>query len=324
MTRTTILFSSAITLAAIAGCYTGPNSDLSPATPMPASSIDGTEPGSGVDGTSAEGGAQLAAAEGVPCDVAKVFATACTSCHGARPSHGAPSSLVTYEDLTAKSDSDPGLTAAEVSLERMKATKTVMPPDGALAAAEIAIVEKWIGAGMPKGSCATKSATADGGGGGGGTTPPGDGGGPVVGTKDGGGPPAPTVCTTGTTWAQGTPSSALMQPGKTCIACHSGTGGPSFTIAGTVYPTIHEPDACNGVAGNGMTVVLIDATGKSHTMPVNAAGNFTRVTGMPMPYKAMIVDGTKTREMKTPQTDGDCNGCHSAQGNHSPGRIMAP
>lgn len=322
MTRTTILFPFAIALAAIVGCYTGPSSDLSPATPMPVSNADGTEPGIGIDGASAEGGALPVAARGVPCDVAKIFATACTSCHGARPTHGAPSSLVTYEDLTAKSDSDPGRTAAEVSLERMKATRSVMPPAGTLAAAEIAVVEKWIAAGMPKGSCATQSATADGGGGG---KPPGtDGGGPGSGPQDGGGGSASTVCTSGTTWAQGTPSSALMQPGKACIACHSATGGPSFTIAGTVYPTIHEPDACNGVAGNGMTVVLIDAAGKSHSMPVNAAGNFTRVTGMPMPYKAMIMDGTKTREMKTPQTDGDCNGCHSVQGNNSPGRILAP
>ena len=321
MPRTSIVFPCAIALAAFVGCYTGPNGDLSPATPMPASAIDGTEPGSGVDGTSAEGGVTSAAPEGVPCDVAKVFATSCTSCHGARPSHGAPSSLVTYEDLLAKSDSDPRRTAAEVSLERMKSTKDVMPPDGAIAAAEIAIVEKWIGAGMPKGSCATKSATADGGGVG---TPPAGDGGVGVGTKDGGGAPAPTVCTSGTTWAQGTPSSALMQPGKKCIACHSANGGPSFTIAGTVYPTIHEPDACNGIGGGNMSVLIIDATGKSHSMPVNAAGNFTRVTGIPMPYKAMIVNGTKTREMKTPQTDGDCNGCHTEQGNHAPGRILAP
>ena len=90
-----------------------------------------------------------------------------------------------------------------------------------------------------------------------------------------------------------------------------------------MYPTLHEPNSCDGVAGN-VTVVIVDAAGKSHSMPVNAAGNFTRVTGIPMPYRAMVVSGTKVREMKTPQTDGDCNGCHSEQGSQAPGRVMAP
>ena len=115
-----------------------------------------------------------------------------------------------------------------------------------------------------------------------------------------------------------------MHPGKPCISCHSATGGPSFVIAGTVYPTIHEPDDCNGSGTGNLSVLIIDATGKTHTMPVNAAGNFTRVTSIPLPYRAMIVDGAKVREMKTPQTDGDCNGCHSEAGNHAPGRVMAP
>jgi mono/diheme cytochrome c family protein len=317
MIRSTILFSSVLALAGVVGCYTGPNTDLSPPAPMPSSAVDGTDPSGAETGANADGGPAVAAAEGVPCEVAKVFTTSCTSCHGAKPTHGAPSSLVTYEDLTAKSDSDPGRSAAELSLERMKSSKRPMPPDGLLAADEIAIVETWIGAGMPKGSCGTKAASADGGTV---TPPPGDGG---ATPKDGGTAPSPTVCTSGTTWAPGTPSSAMMQPGKKCIACHSANSGPSFTIAGTVYPTLHEPDSCNGVNG-GMSVVIVDAAGKSHTMPVNAAGNFTRVTGIPMPYKAMIVNGTKTREMKTAQTDGDCNGCHTEQGNHSPGRIMAP
>jgi cytochrome c553 len=318
MSRTTSILSFALALAAFAGCYTGPNGDLSPPTAGPASSTDGTHPSAGEEGASPEGGAP-AAAEGLPCDVAKVLATSCTSCHGLRPKAGAPSSLVTYDDLVAKSDSDPGRTVADVSLERMKSTTEPMPPEGAPAASDIAILETWIKAGLPKGSCATKSATADGGGPG--AAPPGDGG---AAPKDGGSAPAPTVCTSGTSWVTGTPPSTLMLPGKACIACHATNPGPEYSIAGTVYPTLHEPDACNGIGGGSLTVVIVDATGKSHTMPVNAAGNFTRVTGIPMPYKAMIVDGIKTREMKTPQTDGDCNGCHTEQGNRSPGRIMAP
>ena len=115
-----------------------------------------------------------------------------------------------------------------------------------------------------------------------------------------------------------------MHPGKTCIDCHSTKGGPPYAFAGTVYPTMHEPDDCNGATKPGLSVLLIDATGKTHTMPVNAAGNFFRVTSIPMPYRALVVDGSKVREMKTPQTDGDCNGCHSEWGTQSPGRVMAP
>ena len=320
MTRTTFILSFTLALAAFVGCYTGPNADLSPPTAGPGSSTDGTEPAPGAEGTSPDGGTS-AAAEGLPCDVAKVLATSCTSCHGLRPKAGAPSSLVTYEDLVAKSNDDPSRSVAEVSLERMKSAKNPMPPDGAPAAADVAVLETWIKAGLPKGSCATKSATADGGGPA--TPPPGDGG-TSPGAKDGGSAPSPTVCTSGTSWVNGTPASTLMLPGKACIACHATNAGPEYVIAGTVYPTLHEPDACNGIGGGSLTVLIIDATGKSHTMPVNAAGNFMRVTSIPLPYKAMIVDGTKTREMKTPQTDGDCNGCHTEQGNRSPGRIMAP
>jgi cytochrome c553 len=321
MNRTSFLFSAAIGLiglAAVVGCYTGPNSDLSPATRGPGADIDGTEPPPETDGTAADGSAP---AEGLPCDVAKVLADACTDCHGAHPRGGAPNALVTYADLVAPSVSDPARSVAEVSLARMRATRDPMPPDGPLGASEIAILEKWVGGKMPKGSCGSKPVGPDGGAGPEGGA--GGGGGGDAAAKDAA-PDAASVCTSGTTWAPGTPPSGLMLPGKACIGCHSATGGPSFTIAGTVYPTLHEPNGCNGIGGPAMSVLIIDAAGKTHTMPVNAAGNFTRVTGIPMPYKAMVVKGTKTREMKTPQTDGDCNGCHSEQGNHAPGRIMAP
>jgi hypothetical protein len=315
MTRTTLLFSAALGLAAVVGCYTGPSSDLSPAMRGPGTSADGTDPlapGSDGEPGSAEAGAPVA--EGLPCDVAKVLAASCTDCHAARPVNGAPNSLVTYDDLVAPSSDDPSRKVAEVSLARMKATKKPMPPDGPLAASDIAILEKWVSAGMPKGSCGTKTATPDAGPSSNATdaAPPTD-----------AAPDATSVCTSGTTWVQGTPGSAAMQPGKTCIGCHSASGGPAFTLAGTVYPTLHEPNGCNGVPGN-MTVVIVDAAGKSHSMPVNAAGNFLRVTSIPMPYTAMVVNGTKTRSMKTPQTNGDCNSCHTEFGTHAPGRIMAP
>jgi hypothetical protein len=144
------------------------------------------------------------------------------------------------------------------------------------------------------------------------------------GARDGG--PVSITCSSATYWDTSAPSSHLMHPGKACIACHSATGGPAYTLAGTVYPTMHEPDDCNGVDGtlNGMTILVIDATGATHTLPVDAAGNFERVTSLPMPYRATVISGSSVREMKTPQYDGDCNGCHSVLGSRSPGRIIAP
>jgi hypothetical protein len=168
---------------------------------------------------------------------------------------------------------------------------------------------------MPRGTCGASGTD-------GGTTggPTGDGGARAGDASA----DAATVCSSGATWAPGTPASELMHPGKPCLSCHAANDGPSYTLAGTVYPTIHEPNDCNGATAPNLSVLIIDATGKSHTMPVNEAGNFFRVTSIPMPYRAMVVNGGKVREMKTPQTDGDCNGCHTEQGNRAPGRVMAP
>jgi mono/diheme cytochrome c family protein len=300
-------------LAVAAGCYTGPDTGLAPATSGGDASTDDGGPPSSEAASGREAGAR--APDGLPCDVSDLLASSCIRCHGARPSKGAPMSLVTYDDLVATWDEDPRRTIADVALERMKATQSPMPPDGALAPSAIDAFAAWVNAGTPKVACGAAPATSDAGP----VTDPVDPG-PAA---DGGAAVDAGVCTSGTIWASGSPGSALMAPGKRCLACHSVSGGPSLTLAGTVYPTLHEPDGCNGVDG-GASVVIVDAAGKSHTLPVNAAGNFLRVTGLPMPYTARVVRGTKVREMRTPQTDGDCNGCHGESGTQSPGRIMAP
>jgi hypothetical protein len=154
------------------------------------------------------------------------------------------------------------------------------------------------------------------------------GGGDECGTEDAGPRASETdaasVCSSGTTWSDAAAPSEQMHPGRPCIACHSSNGGPRLAIGGTVFPSLHEPDDCNGVARGGLAVIVIDATGKTHTLPVNAAGNFLRVSALPLPYRAMIVEGTKVRVMRTPQTDGDCNGCHADTGGSAPGRVMVP
>ncbi|MDF2693444.1 MAG: hypothetical protein K0S65_1827 [Labilithrix sp.] len=307
MTRRSALLLSALTLAAAAGCYTGSAIDTNRA-PGPATSAetDGTDP-TAEDGTAKD----KVAPTGLPCDVAEVLSTSCSDCHGARLTGGAPNRLLSYEDLTASSESDPSTTVAELSLARMKSTKRPMPPDGKLESERIAVLEKWIESGMPKGSCnapeadaGTSSTDAD------------------AGSKKDAAPPATSVCTSGSMASASDPPSALMKPGKACIKCHSAAGAPAFEIAGTVYPTLHEPNDCDGVAG--VKVLIIDAVGNMISMTTNAAGNFQRISSFPRPYRAMIVKGNNVREMKTPQFDGDCNGCHTEWGDGAPGRVMAP
>jgi hypothetical protein len=104
-----------------------------------------------------------------------------------------------------------------------------------------------------------------------------------------------------------------------------------MTIAGTVYPTAHEPDDCDGVSGGDVQVVITDATGKTLKLSVNAAGNFYSSATIAMPFNAKVVSGTKERAMQSARSTGDCNSCHTAAGTNStpgeaaaPGRIMAP
>ena len=115
----------------------------------------------------------------------------------------------------------------------------------------------------------------------------------------------------------------LMEPGLACNQCHA-KKGPIFAFAGTVYPGFHTVDTCNGV--NGITVEITGADGQVIKMNTNLAGNFRTNSQVKMPYTARVVDSSgKERKMYDPQTDGDCNTCHTEKGtNGAPGRIRAP
>jgi hypothetical protein len=134
------------------------------------------------------------------------------------------------------------------------------------------------------------------------------------------------VCTSNITWTRG--NNAAMRPGEACITCHATSSeAPTFVVAGTVYPTAHEPADCNGSNSNGSAVVIIkDAAGTAHQIPVDASGNFMLQSApIPLPYTAQVQVGTATRSMGTAQTNGDCNSCHTVTGaNGAPGRIMLP
>jgi hypothetical protein len=133
---------------------------------------------------------------------------------------------------------------------------------------------------------------------------------------------APT-CTSGTYYVAAGAGSPTMHPGDACIACHAQQNGeaPSFTLAGTVYPTGHEPDDCDGLDGTAQ-VVVTDANSAVYTLTPNAVGNFYTTAAVAFPITAKVIEGGTERDMTTPQTIGDCNGCHTQSGaNGAPGRI---
>jgi hypothetical protein len=143
----------------------------------------------------------------------------------------------------------------------------------------------------------------------------------------------PVQCSSGTHWTSGNTGSADMQPGSSCNTCHvvgGSASGKTWDISGTVYPTAHEPDDCNGTSVSGVTIVITDAKGVATSLPVNAVGNFNHAdlfgfAKIATPYTAKVVSGGKERVMVTPQTDGNCNSCHTVSGAKSaPGRIMMP
>jgi hypothetical protein len=135
----------------------------------------------------------------------------------------------------------------------------------------------------------------------------------------------PTVCTSQKTWTSGDRGSQSMHPGRACVSCHADNGGPRLTIAGTVFPTAHEPDDCNGTNAGSLKVVITDANGKVTNIAVNSVGNFYSATTIATPFNAKVVSANGERAMTASQTSGDCNSCHTVTGaKDAPGRIMAP
>ena len=292
------------------------------------SSNDGaTDDDGGAIDPNAEGGAALppsgapsgpagtGLATGLPCDVQAVLENRCLACHGGQMVAAGAPPLLNYDDLLAKSKTDPTKSLAQVSLDRMKSTTSPMPPPPAAKpeADEIQTFQDWVTAGTPKGAVCTDP-----------PPPVPDGG--TVGDGGGEGGTTALVCTSGKTWTMGNTKSPEMHPGFACNACHQVLGGPNLRIAGTVYPTLHEPNDCDGKGPPpNLTVIITDKTGKVTNMPVNAAGNFYTQVKINPPYKAKITDGVKTRSMNGSVTSGDCNSCHTETGaNAAPGRIQTP
>jgi hypothetical protein len=237
--------------------------------------------------------------------------------------------LMTYADLVAPAVSDPSKRVADLALTRMQSTSAPMPPGSGptVPAAEIATFQMWLSNGLPMGACGSSGGSGNSGGGAGGGAPA----------------PSPTRCTSNLYWVMGENNDSpggvhldkegpWMNPGLACINCHQnqGNNGPIVLLGGTVYPTVHEPDLCYGVDGTTTDahVEVLDAHGQTFTMPIEATGDFSLRVGngkVSFPITAKIVANGKERHMSTPQSSGDCNGCHTEQGmNGAPGRIYLP
>lgn len=245
---------------------------------------------------------------GLPCEIAKILEAQCTSCHSSPPVAGALMSLVSREDLMAPSPVKPEMSVAQRSVERMTAAYSAMPPGGG-DVADAPTLQAWIDAGMPEGDC-TPVATPD----------------PAF--------TGPSVCTSGvkSTLGEDTPNRYDMYPGRACNACHAkGEEGEvikQFAAAGTVYPTGHEPDNCLGIDGVALSDVVVEVTGADgavYTAHPRKSGNFV-IEGVTiaLPYTAKIVSSKGERVMSEPQTDGDCNLCHTDAGTSSMGSGVAP
>ena len=288
----TILGGCVIVLSAAAGCYTAPGAGSSSA----AGTTTETSP---TETASAEVVADL------PCDVANVLASACTSCHGATLATGAKVHLLSHADLTASLGNGSSSTMADLCLARMKDTLQPMPPNAVASDNAAAVIEKWIAAGLPQGTCSAASIDYS----------------------------TESVCTSNKEWTEDEDEGdEEMNPGEACITCHKQENkreAKIYTVAGTVFPTAHEPDKCYGVRGK-TTVIITDATGKEFSLPVNAAGNFMDTRAMKKPLRAKVKRGDAVFEMQAEIKEGDCNACHTESGradegpDYPRGRIVAP
>jgi hypothetical protein len=125
------------------------------------------------------------------------------------------------------------------------------------------------------------------------------------------------TCTSGRFWSGA--NGDTMYPGDRCQGCHI------WEIAGTVYPTGHEQTLCNGQDGSELSVVVSDSAGRIIDLIPNSVGNFYYRGVIAYPFTAKVVRGSAVRAMATPQTNGECNACHTPDGiQGAPGRIVPP
>jgi hypothetical protein len=216
------------------------------------------------------------------------MAAQCTSCHGNPPLPGAVAGLVTYADMMVIAKEDPTKNEAQDSLARMKNAARPMPPGALPSAADVAILQNWIDAGYPMGSC-------------GGSIVGGDGGGPIV------APPPPSVFMTAPAFAARTGPNA-HNAGRDCLGCHSAGGdSPRMSFGGTLYDG-------SGRALGGAEVRLVDANGRATSVYTGSNGTFyLSGSGFVGPARTGVRNAATATDMLTPlqaSNGGACSSCH--------------
>lgn len=301
--------------------------------------VRSSQPALTVDASLLDTGVQIlssAKPSHLPCDVDGLIRTRCASCHSPSTLPHRPISLLSYEELLLPSASMPSQTYAQRAALLLESG--MMPPTAALPAAEVQVFSNWIRAGAPSGDCSQDAGAQDAG-----TVVDAHAELPEAAIADattgdaaiieaGTGAAGGTHCTSGNYWRNGEIRSPLMHPGRACIACHTaGTGflnlqhGPSFSAAGTVYPTAHEPDDCNGASSSDIKILIVDANAQRLTLTPNGAGNFTTLTRYASPFHAEIQYQGRSRAALMPHQNGDCNVCHNERGAQgTAGRLTLP
>jgi len=116
-----------------------------------------------------------------------------------------------------------------------------------------------------------------------------------------------------------------MLPGQNCRSCHGAPSSrypeaPDWSIAGTIFA---GPNSDQGVQG--VSVEVVDATGKKVTAVSNAAGNFYTAANVVAPYSVSLTKGSRSITMAVPPPAGGCNACHAkAPVGGAPGRLFLP
>jgi hypothetical protein len=206
---------------------------------------------------------------------------------------------VTYADLKAKALQNPAMNETEWSVARMKDVAKPMPPGALPSAGDVAILENWIKAGYPMGSCG------------------GDAGPPVA------PPPPPSVFKGAMAFAPRTGGSS-HKAGEECMHCHKSGGGdaPAFSFGGTLYDPTGKPVG-------GAEVRLVDAKGVATSVYSGANGTFwLNGNGFAMPAQIGVRNATVVQDMYTPLTAANngaaCSSCHCIGAGCSVSKVHLP
>jgi hypothetical protein len=111
-------------------------------------------PRTGGTAVSPDGGSSTSLAGDLPCDVRKILAERCGTCHGKPAAFGAPMSLTTLADFKTAGPNDASMQVAQLVKTRINATTKAMPPptSSPLMAAERDRLNAWLDEKTPPGT----------------------------------------------------------------------------------------------------------------------------------------------------------------------------